>query len=176
MRAALLTLALLLVPATAQAGTHLDALASQLSGTPVQVTCLPEHATPYDGHGIGHYLDDGSFTVEPHIWLKLRVCRPLVRLIFWRQHHDWMLYPPNVQEAAYALTVMNHEAMHVRLQSADEGLVECTSIRNIWPAVTAFHLPRKYAGIVLADAIYDHQTVTPLRNADGSPDPYRSVC
>jgi hypothetical protein len=73
----------------------------------------------------------------------------------------------NTYDAAVGILTLAHEALHVRLQSTDEGLVECRAIQNVWPLIAALHLPVWLDKILLLDAKANHFD---------SPDQYLAVC
>jgi hypothetical protein len=73
----------------------------------------------------------------------------------------------NTYDASVGLLTLVHEAMHVHLQSTDEGLVECSAITNIWPALASLHLPVWLNKIILIDAKSNHFD---------APDQYLAVC
>ena len=76
------------------------------------------------------------------------------RYLRWARSH-WQL-------VGAAFLTLEHEAMHVRLDSTDEGVVECAAIRNVWQAIRLAHLPGSLAAMVLygAQVEHDHEAGT----------------
>lgn len=75
--------------------------------------------------------------------------------------------------AGSPLAVMLHEAMHIALQSNDEGLVECTAYRNDWALVRQLHLSALDAGMVFQGMRARHFDFLPTDPAEAA---YRAVC
>lgn len=147
--------AALAFPATASAGANLDRLASSAAGQPITVACSVPSDAPEAGWTVV-----GSSTVA----LNSDACRALGHLaagdVRWlRSSTDGV---DHVYTAGAAVQVVVHEAMHLRLASGDEGLVECTASRNYWPLIASLHLPARLAQRVLSAATYTHRN---LRNA-----------
>lgn len=68
---------------------------------------------------------------------------------------------------ANVLGVIEHEAMHIALQSNDESLVECTAYQNRWAFVKLFGFPSWVSQIVMNTMTWRHQNL---------PDAYRADC
>lgn len=66
-----------------------------------------------------------------------------------------------------AMSTLLHESTHLRLESADEGLVECMAYRNVWPYVKALNLPTSITKDVMEGVLDDHI---------GLPDNFRTYC
>lgn len=141
-------------PASAHAGANLDRLASSAAAQPITVAC----SVPTDAPEAG-WTVVGSSTVA----LNSTACRALGHLALgdarWlRSATD---HVDNTALAGAAVQVLVHEAMHLRLASGDEALVECTASRNYWPLIASLHLPARLAQRVLSAATYTHRN---LRN------------
>lgn len=185
MRNALLTLCAYLAllclappPASAQKGAHaapplvpmaqLQALAVALSGHddttlecdgPLTFARLLEAggitvAKGTEVDGFVNRLPDGSSFIDV-IHMPSALCRSMQ-----------MVRRDDV-DAGKAFESLAHEATHLRLQSTDESLVECTAYENRWQAVAPLHLAAWLARDVLAEMVYDHQSTLPN---------YRQVC
>lgn len=144
--------AALAFPATASAGATLDRVASSVAGRPITVTC----DTPQDADEAGSTVV-GSSSVS----LNPTACRALGHLALrdarWlRSETD---HVANTSLAGAAVQVAVHEAMHLRLASGDEALVECTASQNYWPLIASLHLPARLAKRVLAAALYTHRNL-----------------
>ena len=142
---------LALLAPTASANTALDNLAADLVGQPTAVRC-----DPIDASG----LRAGDTQLDEH-WVRLYgYCPALVRS-FRGDYSKW-------RDLGTAALVLTHEAVHQRLQSADEGLVECTAVRNVWRTVRLLHLPPRVERLVYAAALDSHARIHDPR--------YRAVC
>lgn len=160
-RNTLLAAALLAFPATAHAGVAIDQLASASAGRAVTVDC----SVPADAPEAGWTVVGSS-----RIAITPTACRALGHLA--QRDARWLRsatdHVDNVYLAGQAVQVAVHEAMHLRLASGNEALVECTASRNYWPLIAALHLPARLAHRILAAAQRTHAN---LRNAA-----YRADC
>lgn len=124
----------------------------------------------FDADGEVFYAADG--TLSPVIHMKADICWDAQTA---NRHRD-----PN--PAAYftyggsrydnsgpAFLVLLHEALHVALQQADEGIVECSAVTNAWPLVRQLGLPAWESKIMLVGMRWRHHLW-------GSTSVYRSVC
>ena len=121
-----------------------EGYASQIAGSPVTIAC----DSP-DTEG-GHVQFDGVIHLDP--W----VCTALTKL-------------NDTSTVAYSMLALQHEATHILLNSADEGLVECTAITNRYQLVHLFKLPYRMAIQVMADELAIHESII-------MPGAYRAVC
>lgn len=64
------------------------------------------------------------------------------------------------------LIVIEHEVMHAVLQSADEGLVECTAFQNRWAFVRLFHFPAWIANEEMAGMAWNHSQMPAAYRTD----------
>lgn len=148
----------------------LDQYASQVAGTPVVIECdAPAQMVPGDA---GFVLRGADGSILNIIHISTDECakaesvdRPRARnlpryfLDDADQRADLISGPP--------LEVILHEAMHISLQSLNEGLVECTAFQNSWALVRLFKLPAWVANTVLAGIAWRHEQLTGI---------YRTVC
>lgn len=125
---------------------RISELASRIAGRPVIVHCYPDGGVDDLREGYTPALTDpvtGVVTLEPVIFLNGDLCGSLWTAMNWRGQRDWLRnWWTTSQAVGAALLVLEHEAMHVRLQSLDEGLVECTAFQNVWPMLVSLRLPR----------------------------------
>lgn len=97
-------------------------LASTIVGSTVEVKCY----SPED------YPGDAAFVYEdwsPVIYIAGDFCGAL------RRHYDPTFLKRHHYKVGAAILALTHEAMHLKLQSADEGVVECTAWRNVWNSI-----------------------------------------
>lgn len=127
-------------------------LASLAAAQSITVTC----SVPADAPEAGYTVVGGS-----RIWLTSQDCSTLSRLV--RGDSRWLAGATdsvdNVYLAGQAIQVLTHEATHLRLESGDEALVECTASRNYWPVIRSLHLPSRLAGRILAAATRTHRNL-----------------
>lgn len=143
----------------------LVAYASFLAGQPVAVRCIANDSASLEQNDGGVMVAytisqvgddgirrfgrnvDGVFEAIPTIYLKAGACKQVVLLL---TPGSKLTLPRKVVRGgtttffttappAYALEDLVHEAMHIRLDSADEALVECTAYQNGWMAISALH-------------------------------------
>jgi hypothetical protein len=167
----------------------LSALSSAIVGTPMHAECAPSDPDYYGWTYLTEYqLDDGSWSVEPSdtIYISGDICTELARLSDYSANRRFFKRPKYVPEhkpgtdvivwpgdndhiynAGAALLTLVHESMHVKLLSEDEGVVECSAIRNAWPTLAALHLPVWLNKELLAVMMDVHLSGT---------DEYRAVC
>lgn len=165
----------------------LVAYASYLAAQPVAVRCIRDDSASlrtYDGGRMVAYtypqtLDDGrvvfgryqegQFVAQPTIFLKAGACKALVLLV---TPGSKLHIPHQVQEgqetvfffddpSAWSLEDLVHEAMHIRLASTDEALVECTTARNAWMALRVLHRSPAEDRFLLADYERQHRASPP---------------
>lgn len=135
----------------------MQTLASNLAGRQVVITC---NAGPgYEGETWPIRNDAGLITdFYSEIWLAPRVCRGIDKLLQGKYNYDL---------SGDYLETLVHEAFHIRLLSADEGLVECTALRNLWSVLTSLGIRGKVRDKLYRGAVFAH---------GGLPNEYRTVC
>lgn len=139
--------ACLVIPATASAGATLDALASSSAGRAITVECSTPDDAPEAGWTI---VGSSSISISP------AACRALGHLRDAKWLRGSTDHVARTDLAGAAVQVLVHEAMHLRLSSGDESLVECTASRNYWPLIASAHLPARVAQRVLRAAQRTH--------------------
>lgn len=160
----------------------IESYASQVAGTPVTISCDADasfldaaqiQAQGYDGPLSGYVLRGADGRFIPVIHLRRSLCVAVEHVDHKRARHPIAFASLKTGQridsarGAYALEAMEHEAMHIRLESGDEGLVECTAWRNRWPLVELLHLKPWVARIVMNTMTDRH---------DQLPAPYRTIC
>lgn len=145
------------------------ALASRIVGSPTTVRCF---AASVDGFELGHteatVNADGAPSFAPVIYLSGAECGDLWSLLHWRSEKDWMRNAwTSSQYAGEVLLTLEHEAMHLRLASLDEGVVECAAYQNVWPVLVSLGLPRWFRAQVYDGVRQAHRN---------SPAVYQTVC
>jgi hypothetical protein len=94
---------------------------------------------PADALGFTSLLDPDPVTGGHFIYIGPRHCADLSAFT--------TLIPPKkitfpYEELGAAILVLTHEAMHQRLDSSDEALVECNALKYLpWVLQTVFHIP-----------------------------------
>lgn len=171
--AILTLLAIFAVNRSDAADPALDSLATTIVGYPVTVTCFPHSDDgPYAGYV---YLDHpGEINLDGALCgALLNVLHPGPRTARWLRSFDAQ------QDVGYAYLALTHEATHLieyRDQGAivanDEGLTECTAIRNIYPRLALLHLPPRVRSGVYTAALNTHKSYP----TTGINSVYRSVC
>ena len=156
---------------------EISALASSIAGAPVTAICAPEDPA-MDGWTYAYEDPNGRVVVEPVVYLSGEHCGALDKLIHWRENTRWLGrrkhakldvwgVSDHLYNASVAIIALVHESMHVRLQSLDEGVVECVAIRNTWPVITRLGLPRWAQSELLLGAQDNHDQLAAS---------YRTVC
>ena len=167
---ALIVALTLATPAAADA--NLDVLASHLAGQPVTVSC----EDPGGMDGAAGYVwvsstNDAPDVFDSVIHLDGYLCgwiRVAVRYyVTGPRVQRWAVAMDNPYFIGGALLVLQHEALHVRMQSKDEGVVECAAARNVWNLVHSFAFPRRLEHDVYQGALDLHEA------EQGA---YRGVC
>lgn len=131
------------------------AIASQLAGVPVTVTCLP--SSQMDGAS-GSVLFHGAIP-DHAITLDAGVCARLSHpATGWLSPGDYL--------------TIEHEAQHIATASTDECAVEALALVNVFQAVRAFHLPAWRSRWVLAHAAAADAAMP----AQYHPDPLTKEC
>lgn len=125
------------------------AIASTLAGEPVTVSCEKDarFSTLLRAYTLYVRSDDGAVVFDPVIHLAASTCNALNRLVVrdGRQHVARQQIITNggaitdVEDGG-AVHLLLHEALHLRLESADEALVEHETQLNRWSALKLFKL------------------------------------
>lgn len=146
------------------ASPALDGLASQMVGHSVTVECFPDESPDARLGLVGFVWPDDPSTVHVigsycgALESQLRGSRVARRYLSVEDH---------ATDFGAALATLLHESLHLRLQSDDEGQVECAAYRNVWPYLAAFHLSPRANRAVWAGIVWDHR---------GLPADYLTVC
>lgn len=129
--------------------------ASDLAGEPVSINCTTKLEPGVWGQTYSTTEDDGvtlDFLAE--IDLRLDLCGALRHATTF----EWI--DTTTAEAMLSLT---HEAMHIRLRSGCESLVEATALANRWQLVKRFKLGALEARFVMDQEVHVDQTMlTPI--------------
>lgn len=175
-KAVLAIIAIMAVAAPAQAAkrtipiTTLEAYVSQAVGVPdISISCDPDATFPVGDDGFVQPNMDGSLPRVIHA--RASACAWAVAVNRKQDRHPSSYITANGQRADIdsggALEAILHEALHIALQSHDEGIVECTAWRNRWQFVRLFHLPAWVSRMELAGMTWSH---------DQMPANYRQSC
>lgn len=124
----ILTLGLSVSNVQASIPLSLTEYATQIVGSPTTVHCsrdVPANMYGYTNQ-VSEIDDEGNIRTyfEPDIYLNPAICSN-IRLLYYRniKSYYWQIN---------ALETLIHESYHIRLNTRDEGLVECTAMRNLW--------------------------------------------
>lgn len=112
------------IESNAAVPVSLSEYATEIIGKPTTVTCkkLPNGTF---GWTVSHVdMETGEVYFDPHISLSPSTCANLRAL----QENRIIGYYSQIN----ALETLVHESYHIKLNSKDEGLVECTAMKNIW--------------------------------------------
>ena len=136
-----LIILVLVLPTTAQAeivpNAELSAYATRIAGTGITTYCVSPEEMPDGAEGyVGISTSNEGTTVFPEIYMDGSICG-LARLAlnYFTLTRHVRAYADSdgvTQDIALALLAIRHEVEHVVLQSGNEGLVECTAVRNVW--------------------------------------------
>lgn len=97
-------------------------LATVITGAPTEVECYAPSDHPKEAAFV--YED-----FSPVIYVAGDFCGAL------RRYHNRTFLKRHLFEVGAAILAVTHEAMHLKLMSKDEGLVECTAWRNVWNSI-----------------------------------------
>ena len=144
----LVILLALVVPAGASADSSLDSLASSLAGQPVTVEC--DDAALMDGAS-GYVWTLTSDNEPPWFESTIHLAGEYCGWIHYAQVYAgsrgrvrrFASALDNPYWIGSSLLLLQHEALHIRLQSTDEGVVECAAIRNVWNVARRFGFGRR---------------------------------
>ena len=126
-------------PIKPPANVRLDILAQQLTTLDdVTVDCF---APNYEDGGFVYFIDGKP---EHIIHLDGRYCGALKNVLYPgpRTAH-WLTTFDGGESVGWAYEALVHEALHIRLAQENEGIVECTTVRNAWDALSSYYLPLK---------------------------------
>lgn len=142
---------------TAARKAPLVQLASQLVGAPTNVMCSV--GTSLDQGETQPILDEAGELVgfEPTIWLAPSVCNG-VRDLLKGRYHD--------VEGDQIETLL-HESLHIRLNTENEGLVDCLAMHQVWPFLTRLGIRGTLRLRMIRSARWWHEAAPPI---------YRKVC
>ena len=147
----LLVLAALILVPEARAAIPLEDVASTLVGYSVTVECFPP-----DGI-IGGWV---VLTEPTVIHLDGELCGALNNVLQpGPRTAQWLRTAPGYQMVGSAIQILTHEAMHLRLLSADEGHVECVAVRNVWQSVRLLPLVPQIRKLVYIAAVQTHSGI-----------------
>lgn len=147
----------------------LNELASSIVGQDITVHC-EDLSMDETGHTFQVADLEGNVYFQPDIWFQKYVCTGLLMLMHyapkkfssnstWEQdRYDLM---------GVALITLVHEASHIILNSANEGIVECYAFKHLRSTLLLFDLPVKVHRGTLQAAREQHYA---------APEPYQSVC
>lgn len=151
--------------------TTIAMYASNVAHVQLTISCDPDLTFPSGWEGYVDRMPDGG--VIPVIHVRRSTCVAAEDSLHSRLHNPggWFNLPDGGRvdngPDAIALLAILHEAMHVSLQSSDEGQVECTAWQNRWAFVKQFGFPAWVAGIVMNGMTWYHLSM---------PANYRTVC
>jgi hypothetical protein len=115
----------------------------------------------------------GNWTWDGTIYLDGRTCGAIENALANSPRNQRFL---RTEEGSYilgdAMLTLEHEALHARLLTPDEGIVECTAYRNLWSALDYLHLPWKVKREVYLGGQWSHEQIP----TTGEWSEYRSVC
>lgn len=133
--------------------------ASQIAGRTVTITCVSDASMLTGDDGYTQPLSSGL--IPGIVYLKHSECRTLEHANRKQVRYPTAFISFNGKRAdvdlGSALAVLEHETLHVALQTTDEGLVECSSYRNRWAFLKLFRFPRWVASMELAGMAWHHE-------------------
>lgn len=133
--------ALLCAPTISSAGTYaqLDSLATNMAGKPVSVECVPRNDY-WEGMTVLTSADMGkTWENDGTVYMIGEDCGALMNVFRARAGSrkalTWVRTFNGTQIVGSSIDTLLHESTHVRLLEPNEGIVECTAYRNLWPWV-----------------------------------------
>lgn len=161
-----------------EAQDAVSTMSSAIVGFPMTAVCGP--ATGYGNANISwRVYQDASGVIALKLADRLTIvntdCEAIRKILSWRDHRWDFLEWNNRLVLGVAVLDIVHASMLRKLESHDEGVVECTAYQNLWPTVAGFKLPARFARLLLASAQYAH-TMHAVLYDDGTPNPYRTIC
>jgi hypothetical protein len=143
--------------------------ASQIAGTPVTISC--EADATFNPSWDGYALSGADGSILHVIHVRQSICGEAENV---DRHQDpreaaYLLFAGHRADldAGEALETIEHEALHIRLHSTDEGVVDCSAYQNRWAFVRLFKLPERVAKMVMNGMAWMHEQRTGA---------YRTVC
>lgn len=148
---------------------QLDALATQLAGKPVTVSCFAPDDV-YQGYVNAVSYNLGiTWEFDTVIHLDGEQCGALQNILTpGPTTLRWLHTRQGNYRTGNALLTLTHEATHIALASVDEALVECTAYHNVYNAARLLPLSWKDRNAVAASAQQTH--------TDYDVPEYRTVC
>lgn len=135
--------------------TQITATASALAGEPVQIVCESPSVLAYDGLT---FSDSNVIELQESLCLALEnIDKPKNRYPTAYVTLDGHMALLTTGDAVLTLT---HEAMHHRLQSNDEALVNCTAMENRWSAIDLLGIRGWVASAVAYGVRWNYQHST----------------
>lgn len=142
--------AIILLPSVAR-GDNLDDYASTLVGHTVTVECFPSNGV-WGGYV---YLTDPTV-----VYLDGAFCGVLRHALApTGRTGRFLATTAGGGRLGAAVMTLTHEAMHLALNSADEGHVECVAARNVWQSVRILPLPFKLKVLTWQWAVANHESL-----------------
>lgn len=130
----------------------LSEIASGMAGETVTVHCVNLRGRNEYGF-TNEIIDNGKVSFEPDEFLSIGTCVGVQRL------YEHRIYSLKFQ--SNALETMLHESYHIRLNSGNEGKVECTAMKNLWPYIVALGFSHAIDKRMLAVAWQEHWKLPP---------------
>jgi hypothetical protein len=151
-RLALSLVALLALPGVAHAGTVV-ADTTRLIAPGISVACVaPAQMSDPSDEGETYQVSDATGTTfQPLIVLSLDTCAGVTRM---REHRN--VY---AVDGAVSLATLLHEAEHLKLNSGNEALVECTAMHKLRFWLTRFGYRGKLRASMLRGAWLVHDNM-----------------
>lgn len=145
--------------------TTLDSLASEMTGQPTTVQCVGENG---DWDGLVMFSD---WNAIPIIYMVNPYCRVLNSVLNKPVAEDWINNPDGwyAADAGWAFHTLVHEVLHIRMNSYDEGEVECNVLYNAWSFIGLLGLDWKARNRTYREAIKAHQVLDKIP-------PYDKAC
>lgn len=151
----------------------IEANISKIAGTPITISCESAAIFPAADQGFVTYGADGT-TILRVIHIKQSDCYAAEHIDHHRQRHPagYTTLTHSSQRVddgpdSTALGVILHEAFHIKLQTADEGVVECASWHARGAFVKLFGFKPWITHIIMAGITWRHDYLPPA---------YRAVC
>lgn len=152
-------------------------IASSITGQDITVHCVPNMSDKY-GYTNMETDENGNVSFDPDIYLGHEICDSLNLMLHHHFQHGKRGKSRFVDDLSFALgrnymmgvslLVFVHETEHIRLNSGDEGIVECSAMHRLRSVLRHyFHVPGWLSRIILWSA----------RDAHTQSDPtYLEVC
>lgn len=138
--------------ANAATPASLSEYATEIVGKPITVVCVRLPKSMY-GFTVSHVnMETGEISFDPKISLSPSTCSYLNTL---RQHRIVSYY-----WQINALETLIHESYHIKLNSQNEGLVECTAMKNLWNYLIPYGFTNAENKIFYAEAWKAHWSLS----------------